>query len=542
MTCVTPNRSLLINQSTSSPIFERSLLINKQKNNIRNCFIWGGLNVAFLSILLYDLSHSCPLYVDFYTYLEYGLIVILTINIFYYLIKILLGFKRHEQITINQEQKKLLGVKDADPNYKIVDNLTLTMTLNTSLSTPPPSNRLSTPLNATALSWRSSLSPNDSLNYSIQSQSWIYAKNPTPDYSKQTSPKFSSTTPVSKSTYRDTSSVEQINDEDSLNKFLKEHEEAEKSLKITNKIDDSTNLLSSFWSHPVAKTSKDLSSFLKKCQYQLSSQSPSKAAANTGNKMEDGTGMGNQTAALEVWTRINVDIVALTQWNENLRMWISQTILERLVKEFDRINDSLEKHGLTDIKIGCVGLDRLRKAAQMVQVAQFIPSLATLIPFLEVTPNQEYLVKRIRELAKAGCMSEFKWNGGSSFNGKEWDDSLPTDCAIVMHLLASYLDTQLMPMPNMPDAKPFSGHHYIKATDKMPDLTPKSLFIHQVSEKPPHYRVIVGEKVYEMVKGYNNLFHSILFFIYHVNKVEHGMLGRVNLGKAGVNILWIIDQ
>lgn len=66
----------------------------------------------------------------------------------------------------------------------------------------------------------------------------------------------------------------------------------------------------------------------------------------------------------------------------------------------------------------------------MVPISHFMPSLATLIPFLEVTTNQEYLEKRIRELARAGCMSEFKWNGGSSYKGKEWDDSLPTDCSV----------------------------------------------------------------------------------------------------------------
>lgn len=27
-------------------------------------------------------------------------------------------------------------------------------------------------------------------------------------------------------------------------------------------------------------------------------------------------------------------------------------------------------------------------------------------------------------------MSDYKWNGGSSFNGKEWDSSLPSDAAV----------------------------------------------------------------------------------------------------------------
>lgn len=85
---------------------------------------------------------------------------------------------------------------------------------------------------------------------------------------------------------------------------------------------------------------------------------------------------------------------------------------------------------------------------------------------------------------------------------------IPLNTQIVMHLFASYLDTQLMPSPNLPDAKAFSSHYYLKATDKMPVLTSSSLFIQEVTEKPPHYRVVVGEKVYEMVKVVES--HKIL--------------------------------
>lgn len=111
----------------------------------------------------------------------------------------------------------------------------------------------------------------------------------------------------------------------------------------------------------------------------------------------------------------------------------------RLIKEFDNIDDALQKHGLTDILVGKVGLDRIRKTAQTALVLQFIPTLPAIIPFLELTPNQEYLVKRIRELAKGGCMSEFRWNSGSSFNGKDWDNSLPTDSAVNLIFFISYM-------------------------------------------------------------------------------------------------------
>jgi hypothetical protein len=543
MNLCTPNRNVF---NTNSIILERSLSLNKTRRDIRKSLIWGSVNLLILSVLLYDIANSCPFHFDFYDYVKYGFVCIISINVLYYAAKIMISNFNKEQIPITLEQKKLLGISDTDPNFKIINyaQISPTQTPNHSFSHSPSSSPTlsspGTPMNMTAHSWRSNLSPNESLNYSLSSPSWTYHKvNPDTNQSP-----FTSGSPVSHTQYRDTSGIEFIADEKDLDKYLKEFEANTSVKNLNNQTEQPSNLLSSFWSHPVTKTAKDMSSFLKRCTYQLSTQSPTNLnSSSPKNKIEKKTSPINaQTSALAPWTKINVDIVALTQWNENLRKWISQTILERLVKEFDRINESFEKHGLADIKIGNVGLDRLRKTAQIAHVTQFIPSLPTLIPFLEITSNQEYLAKRIRELAKGGCMSEFKWNGGSSYNGKEWEESLPTDSAIVMHLLASYLDTQLMPLPSMPDMKPFSGFYYIKCKDKLPTLTPNSLFIQQVSEKPPHYRVIIGETVYEMVKGYSNLFHSILFFLYHVNKQEHGMLGRINLGRAGVNMLWIIGQ
>ncbi|XP_066249033.1 transmembrane protein 209 [Euwallacea similis] len=523
MTSFSPNRVLnseLQESFHGSAVLERSLLLNKRRYKLKGAIFWFGINVLLLSIIIYDLSQTCRIYMNYYQYIEYSFVVILTLNVVYYFGKIIkLYFAAKEQIPVTLEQRKLLGVKDSDPNYTLISpiqspqkssdctpllsNTPLNMTT-LSWRSNASSGPQTTPLNMTALSWRSNLSVNDSVRvgYSPQSTGWTFKES----------------------------------------KLLGEEEEDEYEEGVLENINNlatthsSNNLLSSFWSHPVTKSVKDMSSFLKKSQYQLSTLSPTK---NLSPLKTDDKSSGS-VPALEVWTRVNVNTDTLTQWNENLRMWLSHTILERLIHEFDLINDSLEKHGMSDIKIGAVGLDRLRKTALMTQITHFIPSLPPMIPFLEVHANQEYLVKRIRDLAKGGCMSEFKWNGGCAFNGKDWDESLPTDCAIVMHLLASYLDTQLMPSPNLPDAKTFTGHYYIKSTDKMPTLTANSLFIQEICERPPHYQVVVGEKIYEMVKGYNNLFHSCLFFIYLVDKMEQGMLGRVNLGRAGLNMLWVI--
>ncbi|PSN57009.1 Transmembrane protein 209 [Blattella germanica] len=192
-----------------------------------------------------------------------------------------------------------------------------------------------------------------------------------------------------------------------------------------------------------------------------------------------------------------------------------KTILDRLVKEIDAVDEALQRHGLADVKVGLVGLERLKKTAQILQVAQNIPTLVSLVPFLELSPNQEYLVTRIRE-------------------------HLPTDSAIIMHLFATYLDSQLLPLPQNPDGRPFTTQHFAKTPDKPPQGK-NTLAIYQVQINPPHYVLIDGEDTLEVLKGRNNLFHTLLLFLRQVNTKEHGMLGRVNLGSTGINLLWVIQ-
>lgn len=67
-----------------------------------------------------------------------------------------------------------------------------------------------------------------------------------------------------------------------------------------------------------------------------------------------------------------------------------------MVKEIKEIDGSLLKLGLTDVRIGHVGLDRLKKTAQTLQIMHHVPTLAILVPFMELSNNQEYLVQRIK--------------------------------------------------------------------------------------------------------------------------------------------------
>lgn len=293
------------------------------------------------------------------------------------------------------------------------------------------------------------------------------------------------------------------------------------------------------------------------------------------------SGTRADTKSESLCRKLGIDPLDLVFWMQNIRIWISQTILQRIVKEIECVNKKLISCGLSDCLVGTVGVERLRKCASLPQLRDSLTEVNNLITFLSVTPNQEYLVERLKELSSGGALSQFKWNGG----GQKWSDKLPTDAELIMGFFAAYMDVSLPANfrnsfggghSHQVDDKPFTGVYYTivekKSTETttsnlgmLPPLTgqqqrprhsssgknlaigasqPKarSIVILQSSERPPHfYLQIEGKEKLEISSGRNNLFHTLLFFLHHIKTKESGMLGRLNLGASGVNVLWVID-
>ncbi|XP_073958020.1 transmembrane protein 209-like [Choristoneura fumiferana] len=175
-----------------------------------------------------------------------------------------------------------------------------------------------------------------------------------------------------------------------------------------------------------------------------------------------------------------------------------------------------------------VSVERLRQSTKTVGCG----SLAAVLPFLEAFPDQKYIVRRIKELAVGGCLSNYKWNGG----GADHDDSKPTDAEIVLHLLATYLDGQL---PGGAGGRVFSTEHV--SSGGAPPRGPDALAVHRVSTRPPHYVLALGDDTIEVCRGRNNLLHTVLLLIAACARRTPPALHRVHLGPAGLNMLWIIS-
>lgn len=324
-------------------------------------------------------------------------------------------------------------------------------------------------------------------------------------------------------------------DQKSLELFLRTEEEKNHRGQLGSPESASPAHSPTFWNYN--RSVGDYAQSLRKFQYQPAcrSQAPS--------NQKDDTDLGSKQAAEEVWARITTSrpvVDRIDCWTAKLRNWINDTILAPLVKEMDSINSQLRRIGCPELQIGEASISSLKQAA--VVKASAIPTLNTTVQYLDISSNQEYLVDRIKELAHSGCMSSYRWNGGGNLKSRKWDTDLPTDGAILIHVLCTYLDSRLPPHPKYPDGKTFTSQHFSHIPDK-PDVTNENLFcIHQSSANPPHYQLIYQGHVYSLPKGRNNLFHTVLMFLFVIKTKESGMLGRVNLGLSGVNILWIFED
>ncbi|XP_064360065.1 transmembrane protein 209-like isoform X1 [Dromaius novaehollandiae] len=353
---------------------------------------------------------------------------------------------------------------------------------------------------------------------------------------------------------------DEITDLKSLQKYLRSEEEKQRRLQLGSSD-------SSFWNY--SRCLVEQAQVLRNFQYQLACRSQVPSA----NK--DEAYLSSPQAAEEVWARVIVNrrqLDHMDSWTARFRSWINETILVPLVQEIESVSTQLRRMGYPEMQIGgrlfkvlswaqmaCwlflhASISTLKEAAMV--KAPLIPNLNGIEQYLDITPNQEYLVERIKELSQGGCMSSFRWNRGGDFKGRKWGTDLPTDCAIfsywgeeetgdpyiLMHIFCTYLDSRLPPSPKYPDGRTFTSQHFIQTPDK-PDITNENVFcIYQSNINPPHYELIYHRHVYNLPEGRNNMFHTLLMFLYIIKTKESGMLGRVNLGVSGVNVLWIFGE
>ncbi|KAG4066219.1 hypothetical protein HA402_000443 [Bradysia odoriphaga] len=534
-----------------SEIVSRGLELNFSAKVSRHSLKWGTINVCLLSMLLFDISNQEPFALSKWYYVECVGAILTALSVAYYFGKYFYLLFTVQPLQGTVQQRELLQFKDGDSSF---------------ITTPPtgPTPRKDTnAVNVTSLSWHSSM--NDS-NRNLTSSCWTVnqlspqrlsmnsfgpntswqnvrannSMNVSGNFSQPNSPPLSFSSPYKYSNDRG----EIISDEKDMQQYLKKIERQEKSMSQVvehwNEEND-RNSKNFLWNY-----CNNAANLLKTSIYQLAPTQTLQANSST----KDELGMFRSACGDNDG---NSDIIKtfgsseLTQSVYNLRMWIACTVLHRLEAEIVKTNKAFECRGFVDLKIGSVGLDRLKKTAENHQLVCMAPVLPMIVPFLEMSTNQEYLVRRINDLAKGCVLSEYRWNSGGNYNSLNWDEHLPTDSAVIFHMFCTYLDSQLPPLPQ-PGGRAFFNR-YVVAGDKK---SPKEI-IAEVKNKTkcailctnvmkPKLNFISDGKIHNSVHDRNNVFYVIIEFLMYMKSNNAGLLEGVNLGRSGINILRVIDE
>ncbi|CAG2105920.1 unnamed protein product [Medioppia subpectinata] len=484
---------------TMDVVLRRRRLLTESRHSL----IWSAVNVFFASILAIDLNYFMA------------------------------------EIELNSQQMKAFGVKDNEFGFKQCKP-TVEPPVDPIVRSPNPIFEMSAAsdldkhlsLNSTQLSEGLNWTQLDS-SLDTTSHSWQFHAGQSPDKSLNASNGSSSGfVRLRRSTNKANTNESFVTNERELGLYLKDFEQRELRLEELTELDKRRQNTSaaSGWAHTLPPAVDDSN----QNAYQFAIESPLRLNSSDFDSINSSP---TSSKAMDLFlTKLKIDEIVMNQWIENIRKWISLTILCRVVDQMDKINDSLVKSGHLEAVIGEASLQSLKQIVAL-KKPQF-SSLEAFLPFLELSSNQQYLVQRIRELSKGGSIGKFQWNSGGNYNLKPWTDELVTDSAIIMHLFCTYMDMRLPSNPNSPDGKAFTNLYYKSLSGPVPK---SPIHIFEAKANAPHYKLHTKEEVWELPIGRNNLFHAILAFIHCVKSEQLGYLGRINLGSSGINILWVIE-
>ncbi|XP_045138023.1 transmembrane protein 209-like [Portunus trituberculatus] len=552
--------------------------------------LWGGrsagLLVFLIAVFTYDLQNGgVSGWGGAWWWVCWCVCTLLGVLLVRLLLSALLLYLTLPPLEVSDKQRQLMNITQNDFGFKssspqqasstpvAEQKVPLSSLFSATVRTPSPAPPLS-PINLTTASW-SSLSPqsplaaashNSSLGLSasmlssgtagsVTADSWSFHRNQSSllDLSfplmsgSQTQPQQQMfqppltdsllSQPLPSPATPPASPASPITDEASLQSYLHHHREKEKLRQIMYQCEGSSSSLWGYGGSPRSSLA-DHGASLRKAVYQPANRDTGQETNSADSKNDSSkTSTSSSSSVSKIWRKRNVTPEQLFKFTENLRIWMSATLLVPLVQNIDATNKVL-RGVAPEIQIGAVGVDKLKKTAQNISG---LKQLADVVPFLEVTVHQDYLLHRLRELASGGAISAYRWNSGSTtFNSRPWKEEYPTDTAILLHLFAMHLDQQLPPDIAQPEGRMFSSTHVIKAPEKPPKTTHRPLlYLSQVT--PPHVKVVLPpEEECDVGSGRNNLTHALLLFIHYVIHCQHSRIANINLSMSGVNLSWVI--
>jgi len=249
-------------------------------------------------------------------------------------------------------------------------------------------------------------------------------------------------------------------------------------------------------------------------------------------------------------------------WTERLRMWLSQWVFQNLVQRIEQLEKFLgdavifllspmrivqnntqhpvfwtnPNNNLDDFNLN--GLDK-NIQIEILKIRKYVDVLGC--------TSLEYVIKRIKILASGTCLINYNWNSGGNLDDRKWSNDFPTDSQLVMHVFCTFMDEKVVPISTSTKDHPFTLQHFMKAPADPKNLN-INIVIYQTTQHPPHYNILATNpkdntiETYQVIKGRNNLFHTIIIFVHYIKNYQKGFLYNNYLGSSDFRLLQIIEE
>jgi hypothetical protein len=335
---------------TQSPVVSASLNRRYSEAQAASAGRWAVVCLAFSLLLLLDmylrlLSYYSGLCEVVVWYTEVCLLVLLGLSGLYDCVFYSRVALTHPQVQLTPGQMRLLSVSSgAGSGYETV-------------TTPTP---FGTPLTR----------PASSLSH-ISPLALLTPSRPSPHitpHSSHVTPHSSHSTPA----HTPRGGGGMISSQQALESYLRAEEERE-----VQQAQVSPDL---GWPSP--RQTLDQPSGLRRYHVATRRQSPSR---------ESGSPLVTEDEA--VWNELGISRENLVRWTENCRRWLSETVVAPVAAEVAKINQTLSKGSAPTIEIGAASTSALRRECR--RRGPQVPTLHLVLPYLELSAKQGYLVQRI---------------------------------------------------------------------------------------------------------------------------------------------------
>ncbi|PVV04257.1 hypothetical protein BB560_001246 [Smittium megazygosporum] len=258
---------------------------------------------------------------------------------------------------------------------------------------------------------------------------------------------------------------------------------------------------------------------------------------------------------------------------ENCISWFSQDLVKPLAEKITSIDAIFQSHQMSHLTCSNATLDPALLSADAPslsltqQQSTFSQNILTNAPlslvqlkarfpddqyvderiFLERYLNikgyessRKYIVHRIKTLASANLLVNYKWStGGEHPDAKPWNSKTdPSDQIILFHLFCVYMDATIH-SSFTGSSHPFTSQYVSRLDDKPNTNLPFQIV--QVSKKPPHFCLNVKGSFYDAPSNFQNLFFTVCLMLIILKKESDFYIETTDLGRPGLGFKAIFD-